>query len=118
MGYPYSCQEKLKFGMYKGYTLEMIYVVDPNYVEWCLNKVEFFCITEKTLSELQNLGTVVGNLDWQQRLLRSPKLIPELDLIENNPELFEKIKMESPKFSFKETTLQNNKRKLNSHYST
>ncbi len=50
----YNEESKLDFGMYRGYEIGIVYVFDPGYLDWCINNISGFHITD--LNELMEIG--------------------------------------------------------------
>lgn len=107
----YSSNTALDFGMYKGYDLGLVYVFDPSYIEWCINNIDEFCITD--LEELLQISVLNKNVDWQVRLIGDPSFIPYIDIFSNFKELIENLDLGEEKYSFSEEALRkNNERKV------
>ncbi len=48
----FNLNSKFTFGKYKGKEVEPIIVQDPTYVKWCINNVEFFELSDRAKSLL------------------------------------------------------------------
>lgn len=46
--------EQIKFGMYKGYTLQEVIKYDPKYVQWCISDVSGFTV-DQDIKDLVNV---------------------------------------------------------------
>lgn len=62
--------DKLNFGMYKGHQLGLVYIFDPQYIEWCVNNVEGFTI--KDFDFLQTVKVLNPELNWEHRMIKDP----------------------------------------------
>ena len=49
----YNLETTMNFGKYKGKTLREILTANPNYVNWCLINVDYFHISNSTLTEIE-----------------------------------------------------------------
>ena len=49
----YDLETTMNFGKYKGKTLREILTANPNYVNWCLINVDYFHISNSTLTEIE-----------------------------------------------------------------
>jgi hypothetical protein len=106
----YNKNSKLDFGMYKGYELGIVYVFDPSYIDWCINNIEKFHVSD--LNELKEIGIINEKLDWQYKLIGDPSLIPNIDAFETFKELTENVDLGEKRYKFNEETL--NKKEENS----
>ena len=50
----YKPNTQLKFGMYKGDTIENISKFNYNYISWCIAKLDHFYISEETIEMLES----------------------------------------------------------------
>lgn len=50
----YQPNTQLKFGMYKGSTIENISKFNYNYISWCIANLDHFYISEETIEMLQS----------------------------------------------------------------
>jgi len=62
----YNKDSKLDFGMYKGYELGIVFVFDPSYIEWCINNIDNFFISD--LNELMQYSVYNEELDCRYRM--------------------------------------------------
>ena len=74
-----SQNSEFTFGKYKGESIEQVFLKDPKYIEWAIINNDTFCLTEKALSYLEEIGTdFVFNQDAriknQSKLLRALKI--------------------------------------------
>jgi hypothetical protein len=107
----YSKNSKLDFGMYKGYDLGIVYIFDPSYIDWCINNIDKFYITD--LDELKELEVINENLDWQYKMIGDPSLIPNIDVFDFQDLIDMNITLGDKKYKFSEETLNKNEQKSN-----
>jgi hypothetical protein len=74
----YNKFTKVGFGMYKGYELGIIYICDPEYVEWSINNVADFSVED--ISDLQDHYVINDKIDYSLRLIGDPELVPYLNI--------------------------------------
>ena len=83
----YGWNDKFDFGKYKGLILKDVYETSPNYIHWCLSKVEWFCLTEdafenlsivKQYTEASGRFAILGNSIYKKRM---DELQPFFDLL-------------------------------------
>ena len=110
----YNKNSKLDFGMYKGYDLGIVYVFDPSYINWCINNIDRFHISD--LNELKELGVINQKLDWQYKMIGDPSLIPNIDIFGTFQELIENIDLGNKKYTFSDETLEKNSNKSGISY--
>jgi hypothetical protein len=108
----YKKTTKLDFGTYKGYDLGIVYIFDPSYIDWCINNIDNFYITD--LDELMELAVVNSNLDWQYKMIGDPSLIPNIDAFDFQDLMDENISLGNKKYKFSEETLNKNAQKSSS----
>lgn len=108
----YNKDSKLDFGMYKGYDLGIVYVFDPSYIDWCINKIEGFHISD--LNELREYGIINEKLDWHIRLIGEPGLIAGIDAFDTFEALIKNIKPGDIKYEFSKETIDKNEENANS----
>ncbi len=48
----YDLNSVLNFGQYKGEKLNVIFEKNPKYIDWCFQKIEWFCITDEIFNKL------------------------------------------------------------------
>ncbi|HPS72614.1 MAG TPA: hypothetical protein PLM70_10185 [Bacteroidales bacterium] len=105
----YNKDSKLDFGMYKGYELGIVYVFDPSYVDWCINNIDRFYISD--LDELKEYGVINEKLDWQYKMIGDPSLIPNIDIFDTFQELIDNVNLGEKKYNFSDETLKKNESK-------
>jgi len=105
----YNKNAKLDFGMYKGYELGIVYVFDPLYIDWCINNIDRFYISD--FNELKEYGVINKDLNWQYRLVGEASYIPNIDRFKSFNELLENIDLGNNRFEFSPETLQKHKKK-------
>lgn len=101
--------------MYQGYELGIVYIFDPAYIDWCINNIDRFYISD--LEELKEIGVINESLDWQYRMIGDPSLIPNIDIFETFQEFTENVELGDRKYIFNEETLKINDSKKNSYNS-
>ncbi len=106
----YDKNSKLDFGMYKGYELGIVYVFDPPYIDWCINNIDKFCITD--LNELKEYGVINEKLDWQYKMIGDPSLIPNIDIFDTFQELIDNVDLGEKKYKFSDSTINKNESKF------
>lgn len=50
---PYKLTTKLDFGKYKGKRIKKVLKLNPSYIEWCINNVASFYVTQKVFDKLK-----------------------------------------------------------------
>lgn len=48
----YEINSMLNFGKYENFTLEDISKIDPDYINWCINNLDHFYISEEVITEI------------------------------------------------------------------
>ena len=110
----YNKNSKLDFGMYKGYELGIVYVFDPSYIDWCINNIERFHITD--LMELKEYSVINKDLEWQIRDFGDPSLISNIDVFETFQELIDNAILGDDKYEFSDETLKINECKIHNRH--
>lgn len=61
----YALDSVINFGQYKkyGYTISEILDIDPDYLEWCLDNVEWFALSQEALDILRDILNDVQDYD-------------------------------------------------------
>ncbi len=106
----YNKNSKLDFGMYKDYELGIVYVFDPSYIDWCINNIDNFFITD--LDELKKYGVINEKIDTQYRMIGDPSLIPNIDLFDTFQLLIDNFDLGDKRYKFSDETLRVNDEKL------
>jgi len=111
----YNKNSKLDFGLYKGYELAMVYIFDTDYIEWCINKIDWFHITD--IDELMKLGLIGNIVNWEHRMCGSEAVngLP-INIWKSYNEMVEDIGPDySPnKYTFSNETIEKNHSKTSS----
>jgi hypothetical protein len=107
----YDRNSKIDFGMYRGYVLGIVYVFDPSYIDWCINNINGFHISD--LDKLKDFGVINENIDWHYRLIGDPELIPGIDTFDTFKKLTESTLLGDKKYIFSEKSLIKNKENSN-----
>jgi hypothetical protein len=102
----YDKDTKLDFGMYKGYDLGVVYIFDPLYVDWCINHIDDFFISD--IWVYRNFGIVTKNIDWQVRQIGDPSLIPFIDMFDTFQEFCDETDLGDQRYSFSGNTVRKN----------
>lgn len=63
----YNLKTRLDFGKYKGDTVDDVITNDPQYLEWCLENVDGFCLTKSAKHELELALEVYD--DWADAMM-------------------------------------------------
>lgn len=104
----YNKNTKLEFGMYKGYDLGIVYVFDPFYIDWCINNISSFHVSD--LNELKYFG--VNSLDFGllevARRIQDPSVIEEIDKYESFQELIKNIDLGKLRYPISKETIEIN----------
>ena len=103
----YNKNSKIDFGMYKGYDLGIVYVFDPSYIEWCINNISGFHISD--MDELKEISIINKEVDWHLRLIGEPSLIAGIDTFDTYEKLAANIELGDNKYIFNEETINKNK---------
>ena len=61
--YTYTLLSIMKFGKYKGNTLQDVIDDDPRYVQWCINELEWFKVDQEAKMYLQEALSEYGNYE-------------------------------------------------------
>jgi len=113
----YNRNTKLDFGMYEGYDLGIVYVFDPFYIDWCINNISWFHITD--INELKYFGVI--SLDFSllevARRLQDPSVIEGIDKYESFQELIKNIDLGNLKYPISNETIELNFAKKNAEFS-
>lgn len=91
----YTADTKFDFGKYKGDTLNGILNTDPEYLKWCVDNVDWFCVEEEILDEIfYNHTNIMITDEWiielNDCLLDKIKIISRT-INSNKLEKFDKI---------------------------
>lgn len=58
----YEIELELNFGKYKGKSILAIAELEPSYLDWCAKNVDFFYLSEDTVSLIESIdGNLFGN---------------------------------------------------------
>jgi len=106
---PFAKTKHLKFGLFKGYELGVIYSLDPTYIEWCILNIPFFYISN--LEELHQYGIVRLNTNYNYRDLNYAGVIPLIDSFKTIQEITEKIGMANIDFRLSDQAILLNRKK-------
>ncbi len=106
----YNKDSKLDFGMYKGYELGIVFVFDPSYIEWCINNIDNFFISD--LNELMQYSVYNEELDCRYRMIGDPSLIPYIDVFDTFQELLENVDLGDKKYEFSDESIKINQSKF------
>ena len=105
----YNKNTKLDFGMYKGYELGIVYVSDPSYIDWCINNIDRFYISD--LKELMEYSVINKSLNWEYRMIGEANLVIDLDTSETFQDLIDNYDLGDKKYIFSEDTIRKNESK-------
>lgn len=98
--------DKLNFGMYKGFHLGIVYAFDPQYVEWCVNKVDGFTIID--FDFLKTVGVLNPNLNWQHRMIGDiSSTMPEIGIFDDFDDVWVNFQLGGkPKYTFDNSSIK------------
>ncbi len=100
----YNSNSKLDFGLYKGYDLDVVYVFDPAYIEWCIKNIDGFCVID--LVKLQDMNVSGEKISYEQRIIRLPHIITNINEYQAFKYVYGHVDMDGDeKYSFSEKTL-------------
>lgn len=54
----YEINSIINFGKYENFTLENISKIDPDYINWCINNLDHFYISEEVISEISTINPI------------------------------------------------------------
>lgn len=77
----------LRFGKYKGKTLEQVWQMNPGYIDWCISNVDWFFMEKETFESLRKINPRYRFSESSLRLIR-PSLDTE-DFIDEEPQDYE-----------------------------
>jgi hypothetical protein len=75
--------------MFKGYELGIVYLFSPEYIEWCVDNIDGFCVLD--LNELKEYSVFNKKLNFRYMQAGDPSLIPNIDAFKTIDELLENI---------------------------
>ncbi|MCO5275251.1 MAG: hypothetical protein M9900_10065 [Flavobacteriales bacterium] len=106
----YNRNTKLDFGMYQGYELGVVYVFDPWYIDWCINNINKFYISD--LNELKEFSVLGEHKDLTMvRMVGEPSANPYIDVFGSFQELIDEVILGDVKHIFSDSTIQKNESK-------
>jgi hypothetical protein len=89
----YDFETEFEFGQFKGQKLKDVFLKSPSYVNWCFQKVDWFCITDDifnklpiiiALSKENKLDNVKEQKDWLKILVDLHNVKKSKLNVENN----------------------------------
>lgn len=108
MGNPfvYSLHSKIKFGQYYGIRVGIIFLFDPEYIEWLIEDNRYFSITD--LNELEKNG-VINKSVWAKKFVLKRDPIPFMKMYKSYTEFIEKSELQEYEISdyIKDKNLKN-----------
>ncbi|PJE46502.1 MAG: hypothetical protein CUR34_07650 [Sediminibacterium sp.] len=97
----YHLETLIKFGVYNGKTLQQVMSIDKPYIEFCLNKLEHFVITEETIRMYQMINpTFILSIKAENALREKIKKLKDLFEQEDDNDWDEEDGNEHPKDSY------------------
>lgn len=107
----YNKYSVFNFGMYKGYEVGLIFVVDPGYIEWCIDEITGFCITD--LNELLEVGFVSQKEDqWTVRMVGEPEHNIHLDVYDSYDHIIEEVVISKDFYYFSDDAIKKNNNRI------
>lgn len=104
----------LKFGMYKGYEVGLVYSFDAPYLEWCIDNISDFCIND--LDELEEFGVIRYNPRYEIiREIGDGSLNEWINYFSSIQDIVREIGLAFTKFRFSESTRALNKVRIKNH---
>ncbi len=110
MQLPYNKNSKLIFGKYKGYELGIVFLINPSYINWCINNIDDFYVFD--LAVLEEFCLVKNPENWEKRLIGKTKLFQKLDSRITFQEFFDNVYLSDRKYKLPDETLRTNELKL------
>jgi len=111
----YNRFSKFDFGFYKDYELGLVFVFDAAYIDWCINNIDWFHITD--IYELMELGVMIQSDSLQFRMVGKDAVIgSHVNIWKSYKEMVEDIGPDySPdKYTFSNETIVKNHSKTSS----
>lgn len=111
----YNRFSKLDFGFYKDYELALVYVFDAPYIEWCINNIEWFHITD--INELMEIRVMTQSDNrYLHYIGKDAVFASNVNIWESYNEMVEDIGLDySPcKYTFSDETIEINLNKTSS----
>lgn len=108
----YDKNTKLDFGMYDGYELGIVYVLDPFYINWCIINIEWFHIPD--LHVLRYFGVMKvdeKHLELQRRI-GDASIVEGIDEFNSFQEMISKVNLGNHLFPFKKDVIWYNFEKI------
>ena len=103
---------RFNFGMYKGYELGLVFVVDPGYISWCINNIQDF--TVRDLDSLIQTGTVrQSDNQWAVRMVGEPSHNIHFEIYNSYDEIVGEVDVRKEYCPISEQTIALNKSRLN-----
>ena len=105
----------LNFGRWKGYELGIVFLFDPQYVEWCIKNVQDFAVLD--IEQLESCGTFPDQKRFKETyaLTNDPSLINYwIDEWESIQQYAKVMGWSDRSFRFRDSTKKLNNEKLNS----
>lgn len=113
-GLPMNLNYELRFGRWQGYQLGIVFLFDPQYVEWCINNIEDFAVLD--IDQLESCGTFPGQKSYKRtyQVTNDPSLNPWVKEWKSIQEYAKAFGYSDKSFRFRDDTKQLNREKLNS----
>ncbi len=107
----YSTNSILRFGMFDGYQLGVAFVFAPSYIEWCINNIDDFFISD--IDTLKRQRVAKRTSVWLDHDLGMPHLSwPEIEVCETLDDVNKNIDLSNKTYEFSKRALDLNQRRL------
>ncbi|WP_373512598.1 hypothetical protein [Persicitalea sp.] len=104
----------LKFGMYEGYEVGIVYSFDAPYLEWCIENISNFYIDD--LEYLEEFGVISYNRDYNIiREIGDGSLNEWLNYFSTIQDIVREIGLAYTKYRFSQSARSLNKEKIRNH---
>ncbi len=104
----------MKFGMYEGYEVGIVYSFDAPYLEWCIENISNFYIDD--LEYLEEFGVISYNRDYNIiREIGDGSLNEWLNYFSTIQDIVREIGLAYTKYRFSQSARSLNKEKIRNH---
>ena len=102
----YNKESILDFGFYKGFQLGIVFICDPGWIDWSINHIPDFLITD--LDDLIDAGVINGKLDWKYKGCADARFIPNINFAKTYQQALSKGVLDKTKYVFSPATIEKN----------